>query len=274
MTTPARYRTGWQGFSLIELVIVTVLGSLVIMATLNVLVSNQRTLAAVAAKIRSQQTLRSGANIIAGELREISPATGDLVDMGDDSVQVRVTRSLGLVCAVALGFGDPRLTVKTVGEAFVQNDSIFVLAANDPVLIADDVWKLATVKAIIGTTTCNGSDTAQVLTIDGTTVGAPPDSISIGAPVRSFVHYIYGLFRIDGQAFLARQISGSTTPAPMVGPLRRIADEPTFTYWDPSGTAAIVPAQVATIQLVLRTGIQIPGGVIEDSLVMDIHPRN
>jgi len=275
LKTPVRHRPGPLGFSLVELVIVTLLGSLVIMATFNVLGSNQRTLTAVAAKIRAQRTLRSGANIVAGELREISPATGDLIEMGDDSVRVRVTRSFGLVCSVALGFGDPRLTVKTVGDPFQANDSIFVLAANDPLLVADDVWKLATVKAIIGSaTTCNGSDTAQVITIDGTTVGAPPDSISAGAPVRGFIHYIYGLFLIDGQVFLGREVAGSATAAPMVGPLRRISGEPTFTYWDPSGTAAIVPSQVATIRLVLRTGVQIPGGVIEDSLIMDIHPRN
>ena len=274
MNKPARYETGLRGFSLIELVIATVIGSLVIMATFNVLIGNQRTLTAVAAKIRTQQTLRSGVNIIAGELREISPSTGDLVDMGDDSVQVRVTRSFGLVCSVNLGLGDPRLTVKTVGEPFVQNDSIFVLAANDPVLSSDDVWKLATVRSVISTTTCNGADTAQVLTIGGTTVGEPPDSISVGAPMRGFLHYTYGLFLIDGQAFLAREEVGSATPVPMVGPLRRIVGEPTFTYWDASGTAAITPSQVATIRLALRTGAQIPGGVIQDSLIVETHPRN
>ena len=194
--------------------------------------------------------------------------------MGDDSVQVRVTRSFGLVCSVNIGLGDPRLTVKTVGEPFVPNDYIFVLAANNPTLSSDDVWKLAIVRAVISTTTCNGSDTAQVLTIDGTTVGAPPDSISVGAPMRSFLHYTYGLFLIDGQAFLARELVGSATPAPMVGPLRRIVGEPTFTYWDASGTVEIVPSQVATIRLVLRTGAQIPGGVIEDSLILDTSPRN
>ena len=118
-----------------------------------------------------------------------------------------------------------------------------------------------------------------MITIDDTPVGAPPDSISVGAPVRAFIHYIYGLFLMDGQVFLAREVSGSgatgsTIALPMVGPLRRIADEPTFTYWTALGTAAILPSQVATIQLVLRTGAQIPGGVIEDSLIVDIHPRN
>ena len=92
--------------------------------------------------------------------------------------------------------------------------------------------------------------------------------------MRGFLHYTYGLFLIDGQAFLAREEVGSVTPVSMVGPLRRIAGEPTFTYWDASGTAAIIPSQVATIRLALRTGAQIPGGVIQDSLIVETHPRN
>jgi len=271
-------RTGSSGFTLVELLIVTLLGTLVIMATLTILVSNQQTLTAVATKIRGHRTLRSGMGILAGELREISPATGDLLAMGDDSVEVRVTRSFGLVCAIT-GGPNPQYTVKTVGEPFAPNDSIFLLAANDPVTLADDVWKLGVVSTIVTTTTCNGSDTAQVLRIGGMTVGPPPDSISVGAPMRSFLHYIYGLFMIDGQAFLARELSGlhvtsSSTAAAMVGPLLRVPGAPTFTYWDPFGNVAIVPSQVARIRMVLRTSAVIPGGVVRDSIVLDIHPRN
>jgi len=273
-----RCRPSSRGFTLVELLIVTLLGSLVIMATFSILVSNQRTLAAASAKIRGQRTLRSGMGIIAGELREISPATGDLVAMGDDYVEVRVTRSFGLVCAITSG-GNPQPTVKTVGEPFARNDSIFLLAANNSLTLADDVWKLGTVANVLSTTTCNGSDTAQVLTVGGMTFGSPPDSVSVGAPMRSFLHYIYGLFMIDGQTFVARELSGltvteSSTSAAMVGPLRQVPGAPTFTYWNPAGTAAIVPSQVARIRLVLRTMTVIPGGVVQDSIILDIHPRN
>jgi hypothetical protein len=250
----------------------------VLLATLTILVSNQQTLTAVATKLRGHRTLRSGMGILAGELREISPATGDLLVMGDDSVEVRVTRSFGLVCAITSG-PNPQLTVKTVGEPFVRNDSIFLLAANDQFTLADDVWKLGTVSNIVGTTTCNGSDTAQLLRVSGMTIGSPPDSVSVGAPMRSFLHYIYGLFMIDGQTFVARELSGltvteSSTSAAMVGPLRQVPGAPTFTYWNPAGTAAIVPSQVARIRLVLRTMTVIPGGVVQDSIILDIHPRN
>ena len=71
-----------RGFTLVELLIVTVLGTVVLLATLTILVSNQQTLTAVATKLRVYRTLRSGMGILAGELREISPATGDLLVMG------------------------------------------------------------------------------------------------------------------------------------------------------------------------------------------------
>ena len=50
--------------------------------------------------------------------------------------------------------------------------------------------------------------------------------------------------------------------AAMFGPLRKVPGSPTFTYWDPAGTAALLPTQVARIRLVLRTEDQIPGGVV------------
>jgi prepilin-type N-terminal cleavage/methylation domain-containing protein len=279
LKAPATDRTEPRGFTLVELLIVTVLGTLVIMATLTILVSNQQTLTAAATKIRAQGTLRSGMGIIAGELREISPQTGDLLTMGADSVEVRVTRTFGLVCAVSYLGSTPRVTVKNVGDPFVRNDSVFLLAANDPTVVTDDVWKLGIVSNVGATTTCNGADTAQILTISGATVGPPPDSVSVGAVVRAFRHYIYGLFQIDGEIYVAREMSGTavtatSTAAAMVGPLRRVSGAPTFTYWGATGTAAILPSQVARIRLVLRTTASIPGSVVEDSITLDIHPRN
>jgi hypothetical protein len=263
----------------VELIIVTLLGSLVVMATLQILVSNQQTLTAAATKIRGQRTLRSGISIIAGELREISPATGDLVTMGDDSVEVRVTRSFGLVCAIAGGVGNRRFTVKTVGQPFARGDSIFILAGNNPLTVDDDVWKLGAVNNVVGTDTCNGVDEAQILTLDGINMGSPPDSVYAGAPIRAFLHYTYGLFNIGGQTYVARQLSGSgatgvSRSAAMFGPLKRVRGSPTFTYWDPAGTAALVPTQVSRIRLVLRTEDRIPGGMVQDSIILDIHPRN
>ena len=190
---------------------------------------------------------------------------------------MRTPRTFGLVCNVDLTGAAPRLTVHNVGDPFERNDSIFVLAANLPVTLVDDVWKLATINSIVGMATCNGSDPAQILEVRDTPIGIPPDSISDGAPVRTFDYWIYGLFEVDGRVYLGRERSGpgGTVSPTLVGPVRaRVAGGPTFTYWDASGTAAIVPSQVERIRVVLRTLTEIPGGVLRDSLVSDIHPRN
>jgi prepilin-type N-terminal cleavage/methylation domain-containing protein len=272
-------RAASRGFTLVEMLIVTVIGSLVLFSTFNVLISNQRTFMAAASKIDGQRTLRSGMAIIYGELREISTQTGDLITMTADTVEIRATRAFGLVCRVDISGASPQLTVKSIGDPFVVSDSLFVLAANNPATITDDVWKLAVVRSIDSTTTCNGSDTAQAMTITGTTVGAPPDAILSGAPARAFVRYIYGLFTVDGETFLAREgevsgVSGTRVIQPLVGPLWNLDGAPTFTYWTDLGTVALVPAQVDNIRITLRTRTPIPGDVLSDSLVSDVHPRN
>ena len=47
------------GFTLIELIVVTVLGSLVVMSALTVLITNQRTYTAQSATISGQQSTRT-----------------------------------------------------------------------------------------------------------------------------------------------------------------------------------------------------------------------
>ena len=65
--------------------IVTLLGTLVILATLTILVSNQQTLTAVATKIRGHRTLRSGMGILAGELRDAFENRGTAVKKREDT---------------------------------------------------------------------------------------------------------------------------------------------------------------------------------------------
>ncbi|HUF75760.1 MAG TPA: prepilin-type N-terminal cleavage/methylation domain-containing protein, partial [Longimicrobiales bacterium] len=65
-----------RGFTLVELLVVVVLGSLVLMAALQVLITNQRTYAAQNAVITSQQSTRIALEVLVNELRELSPSGG------------------------------------------------------------------------------------------------------------------------------------------------------------------------------------------------------
>ena len=92
-TLPSR-----RGFTLIELLVVVVLGSLLLMATYQLLVVNNRVYAVNDARVQGQQTLRAGMDVLFGELREVSTREGDLIDMGVNSLTIRAQRSFGLIC--------------------------------------------------------------------------------------------------------------------------------------------------------------------------------
>ena len=78
-----------RGFSLIELTIVVVLGMLVLAAVHNVLTTNLRAYTILNSKVRSQQTIRGGSQILFAAPREVSPRGGDLIRIAADSMTVR-----------------------------------------------------------------------------------------------------------------------------------------------------------------------------------------
>src|SRR5690606_3944729 len=88
------------GLTIVELLVVAVLGALVVTAAYQVLITNQRTYTAQNAQIQGQQTVRAGLDVLFGELRELSRAGGDVLAIASDSVKVRAGRNFGLVCGV------------------------------------------------------------------------------------------------------------------------------------------------------------------------------
>ena len=149
-----------NGFTVVELLIVSVLGALVIGVTYQVLVLNQRTYIAQNAKIESQQTVRAGLDVLFSELRELSTAESDILGFGTDTLTVRAVRSFGLACAVNVGAG--ALDVLRVGSWFEVGDSVVVYAENDDNTSTDDDWVYGAVTARDTTISC-GTEQAQRL---------------------------------------------------------------------------------------------------------------
>ncbi|NNM03492.1 MAG: prepilin-type N-terminal cleavage/methylation domain-containing protein, partial [Gemmatimonadetes bacterium] len=83
---------GRRGFTLVELLVVLVLGTFILLATYQTLATNTRVYAANSARTLGQQALRAGVAVLSGELREISPREGDLIEMGPDSLRIRAQR--------------------------------------------------------------------------------------------------------------------------------------------------------------------------------------
>jgi len=261
-----------RGFTLAELIVVAVVGGFLIAATFEVLITNQRTYTAQNAQIQGTQALRGAADVLSAELREISPAGGDLVSMGSDSIHIRAGRHFGVACAVVTTPA-PKLTVFKVGDWFADDDSVFVFADNDGTTADDDVWITTKVTARDTTASC-GPAKAQDLTLGGATAAFAADSVSQGAEVRSFTHYTYGLVQYEGEYFLGRRGANGTT-VPLVGPLS--SNGITFDYLDSDGNSTTVSTDVAQVEITLRTSSDVldsRGKPVADSLTIRVQTRN
>ena len=259
------------GFTLEELMFVVVIGALVLGAIYQMMLSSQRALTIQTAQIQGQQTVRAGIDILFSELRELSGSEGDILTMESDRIEIRAMRAFGLVCGVNVS-GSPVL-VRKIGSFFESGDSIMVFADNNPAIASDDTILSGVISSIDTTATCSGADTAQSLAVPALAAAAlATDTVRIGAPVRGFTVYSYGLDMLDGRPYLARRSVNGTDP--LVGPLS--ANGVSFIYMDSFGNVTTTPTAVSRIEVTVRSQSNVSGqrGLIADSLSIAIFLRN
>ncbi len=269
---------------MVELIVVTVLGSLVVMAALQVLITNQRTYSAQSAVISGQQSTRMAVEVLFAELREVSASGGDIIAMSSDSLRVRLMRKFSVVCETILT-GQPRLlvldslgslSINAAANAFDVGDSVFIYADNNPNDNDDDVWIEARVTAVDLTVTCpQNGEGAMELRFNGQASLFNADSVGIGAPVRSYLQYTFGIATMLGDSYLGRRV-GNGDMIPIAGPLRA-GDGLEFEYRDALGTVTAVPADVRMIVVTIRTGSTVLnslGEMVSDSITVWVYARN
>ena len=264
-------RTGDRGgFTLVELLIVAVLGVIVVGATYQMILTSQRAYTTQTAQLQGQQTVRAGIDILFAELRELSGVEGDILEMDPDRIEIRAMRAFGLVCNVN-PVGSP-IRVKKIGRYFESGDSIVVFADNDRTLSSDDTILSGAVASIIVGETCTGTDMAQSLAVPALVAALANDTVRLGAPVRGFTVYTYGLYSVTGDYYLARRSGGVTEP--LVGPLS--ANGVSFTYMDSGGSVTTNPRAVSQIEVTLRSRSKVINerGPVGDSLTTTIYLRN
>jgi prepilin-type N-terminal cleavage/methylation domain-containing protein len=262
-----------RGFTLTELIVVTVLGALVVAASMQILVTNQRTYTAQNAQIQGQQATRAALDILSAEIREISPAGGDLISMGKTSMSVRAMRKLGVACAVFYG-GTPVVRVAKVGDWFEAKDSVFVFADNDDHTSDDDTWISGHVTAVDTTVFC-GSNKAVDLSFAGQSAAFAADSVRVGAAVRSFLHYTYALRQMGDDYYLTRQQRGQEAVA-LVGPLKA-ANGLELVYLNGDGNKTATATEVRQIAVRIRTNsgvVNSVGATVSDSISAWVWTRN
>jgi len=266
-----------KGFTLVELLVVAVLGALVLVATYNVLITNQRTYTVNAANIQGQQTVRAGMDVLFSELREISPSGGDLINMDDQSVTIRVMRAAAILCDTVpkgpLGLARNPYKVVNLGDKVAANDSMWLFDENDSTITDDDTWFRIQATVRVDATTCQGL-AGQELRFAGATF-LVADTPTLGSLARVFTTYTYELGAYNGEPYLVRRASDGTE-APLVGPIRA-DDGVSFEYLDSDGNVTADGDEVAQIVVTVRTESQArdaQGDLITDSLKTRVYTRN
>lgn len=273
-----------RGFTLVELIIVALLGSLMVMTAYQVLVTNQQTYRVQNSKMQVQQSTRAAMEVLFGELREVSSQGADIVNFAADEIEFRAMRTVGAVCDVdyALLGVIPTMTVRKVLDDFAAGDSIFVFADNDPFLTADDTWIKANVTSVDTTAVCtdiNGTTyEATRMNFTGQVAAFVADTVREGAPMRDFTRLTYGLMDYNGEDYLGRSENNGDW-SPLVGPLAGATGRPglEFAYLDSDGNATTVAADIAQVGITIRSHSKVvdkDGVPVVDSLSSTIYMRN
>jgi len=277
------------GFTLLELLVVVVIGALILGATFQVLAVQERSYRHQGAAMTTQQNIRAALDVLESELREISASGGDLTMIQPESLTFRAYRAAGFICNLDAP-GQRIVVVRQGTQPFVANaaqkQKLLYFVEGVRTTGTDDDWGVVEIKSVEDTYTCHGTwgsvegtDTVT-LNVPGFTFAdaATGDSIVyLGAPVRSFEVFTYGLYTIDGEPVLARRDANGSLE-PIIGPLAPSPSGLVFRYFDANGFPTTNPANVAQIGIVVRgrtQGTGVPGEThYTDSLTTRLFLRN
>jgi prepilin-type N-terminal cleavage/methylation domain-containing protein len=237
-----RCRLTRRGFTLVELLLVLVVGGIVGAALSGVLRRQERFYTGVGSLVAQRVSLRDATGIIPGELRALSAMAGDVLAFSDSSLEIRATVGAGIACDTVAGGG---AIVLASGQAS-SRDMVGVVSAftttpagGDIALVydagpsdgaADDGWASVEVADLASAAgQCDASPFAagasgslRLRFVAGTTL---PPTVRPGAFVRVLRRVRYRLYRAatgdwflgfaawDGGAFgIVQPVSGPFAP--------------------------------------------------------------
>ena len=277
-----------RGFTIIELLMVTVLGSVVILGSYQLLISQSRLLTQQRETIDARDSTRGGAALLTWELKGVAASGNDLYVITADSVVLRSYQASGVICSTyTLAGVNP-----TSAFGLRLTSGLFTATSDDSVLaysVENSSW------AVHGVTSAlNGSDAWSVTPVcfwgDSTTSAPRPEAsisidtlaslvgLEIGGPVHVFRRTTYGLSQNDGRWWLSRRV-GSGAWEILTGPTLSPTDGGlTFTYYDAADAVTTDPTLVARVQFTLRAESfgQASGslGPVQDSVTTTVFLRN
>jgi len=259
MTSRHARLDGRRGFTIVELLVSLVISSVVLLSLTRLLAVQGRAFGKQRELGDVNESLRTGAAFLAWELRQLSPADGDIYAMGQRTITVRSITATGIVCAEHATQPLFALSSAEGDVAETSADSALILNVGGAGT-ADDDWKAMRVgsrgtAASLGVGNCvwDASTPDAAITVQPASA-ADTAGVAVGAPVRLFRRVEYALYQDGAEWWLGQKVAGAASYEKLTGPLLADAqDGLEFRYYDAAGTAVAVPAQVAVVEIRIRS---------------------
>lgn len=243
-------RSHRRGLTAIEVLVVLSLFAFVLASAGAILISQQRFYSRNADVAATRSAASAAAELLTAELRGISAAGGGLYSFAPDSLAIRSTTGVGIVCGVS----GRTLAVRRVSGAFgeLPTDSVLLFVEHE----ADTAWDDERVVARIiasrqaAAPMCpDGAPADAALSLDREIEG-----VGVGSPIRSFRPYVYRLYvGGDGRWWLGQRLRNGRIQ-PVTGPFAPAAEQGLhMEFATGSDAAASEPADVALVRLSIKT---------------------
>ena len=276
------------GFTIVELLIVAVIGIMMVMGVYQILITQSRVLSMQQEQIDAGESVRGGTALLAWELKALAASGGDLYVIDPDSIVIRSVKATGVICSWAEASGESRYGLRQTSGTFsgVTNDSALVYS------VAGSTWGAYNVSAA-----WNGSAAWTQNPVcfwgDSTTSAPRPEAsiqldtlatdanLEVGGMVHLFRQTKYGLSTRDGRWWLSRSEGGGgweLLTGPMLSPSNGGLE---FAYYDSLGVVTTDPLLVTRIEFTLRSesygqisAAGASGSAALDSLTSTVFLRN
>jgi prepilin-type N-terminal cleavage/methylation domain-containing protein len=275
------------GFTLVEMLVVTLVGSIVMASIYKMITIQDNTTRHQYAIIQNNQNARMALAVLTSELKEMSSRDGDVTYADSTVLEFRALRKGAIVCAKDVG--NTWVDVWNFGDAFVANiDSVMIFADGlNAASMIDDTWAATRVTGT-GGANCPAAEPfngvpVQRLNFPSATIA----NVQLGALVRSFVRTRYTLVdAANGWGVINRSEEGAAD-LPIIDGLASVSEGGLHMRFIDS-TSAVIPyaslrANGARLDEIMRIQVKVRGksaapvsptsNRFTDSLVTEIYVR-
>ena len=247
------------GYTIMELLITIIISGIAISSAMSVLLHQQRFYLLADDIAETLDDLGRAEMRLVPELLPLSPAAGDIIFAGSDSIEARMFRGVYTICGISTASG-VRVTLRALtkgGPPFNADSALVYLRGTSPAL-ADDQWRPVRLLSIASGTCADGTP-GWTTEVPG--LGGLSSQIPVGSPVRAFRHASYWLelksngwyVKTNATNGAPMMVAGPMTPPDSTGPSTL-----QFRYFDDEGDPTTTPAEIARIDVFAAAAGEVP----------------